>query len=368
MIFIVGGGVIGLHLAIALAQKPGRPEIFVCDKEQYLGDHTSGRNSQVIHAGFAYPVDSLKARLCVEGNRLTYEWLRRLKVPFVNEGKWVVAFNEEELPALDKVLEVGAACQVPGLRRADVGELLKKDPACNRFAGTVFSETSGVMDAAAYVRALEQNLSEYDDCYPIYPCTVNGIDTNKKIVQTSRGDMEYSLLINAAGLWSDEIYKMCGGQRDFHIKPFKGEYCVWKHCDIKSLIYPVPRRFLPGQENNKKLVSSMGVHVHRDTGGQLHIGPTQVELEGDRKNDYDIVTAQSEFVRQAAFYAAVKNPDDLELAYAGNRPKLYENGEPFGDFMILHDDPHHLHLLGIESPGLTAAPAIAQYVANLVTL
>ncbi|MBI4239209.1 MAG: FAD-dependent oxidoreductase [Deltaproteobacteria bacterium] len=365
MIFVVGGGVVGLHVAIALAARPNHPDIMVCEQAPFLGDHTSGRNSQVIHAGFAYPMGSLKARLCVEGNRLSYEWLRKLGVTHHAEGKWVVAFSPEELPALEKVLEIGATCGVEGMRAASADEVAQAEPSCHRFAGAVYSRTSGMMDAAEYIRALERYLAAQENCYVLYPCAVTAIDPVKQVITTSRGEMEYSLLVNAAGLWADDVYAMCGGTRKFRIKPFKGEYYIWKTGQIRSVVYPVPRRYLAGGERDKRLVSSMGIHLHRDTGGQLFVGPTQVELDWAQKTNYDLVTPREDFVREAAHYAPVGNPDDFVPAYAGNRPKVYEDGKPLGDFQIFRDGPH-IHLIGIESPGLTAAPAIGRMVAEIV--
>ncbi|MBI2345332.1 MAG: FAD-dependent oxidoreductase [Deltaproteobacteria bacterium] len=365
MIFIVGGGVVGLHVGIALAAQPNHPEIFIVEKEQFLGDHTSGRNSQVIHAGFAYPVGSLKARLCLEGNALSYEWLKKLNVPHMVCGKWIIAFTPEEVPALQKVLEIGAACDVPGMRETRGDEVAKAEPSAHRFAGAVFSATSGMMDAAEYIRALERYFLAQENCYLLYPCEVAAIDPVKQRITTTRGEMEYATLVNAAGLFADDVYRMCGGTRAFRIKPFKGEYYVWKKGQIRSMIYPVPRRYLPGGGQDKRLVSSMGIHLHRDTGGQLFVGPTQVELDWDRKTDYSFVTPREEFVRQAAQYAPVDDAEAFEQAYAGNRPKVYEDGKPLGDFQIFREGAH-IHLIGIESPGLTAAPAIARMVAGMV--
>ncbi|MBI2344317.1 MAG: FAD-dependent oxidoreductase [Deltaproteobacteria bacterium] len=366
MIFIIGGGVIGLHVAIAVAEDmPGHPDIVVCDQAPFLGDHTSGRNSQVIHAGFAYPIGSLKARLCVEGNPLSYEWLLRLGVTHHRCGKWVVAFHDEELPALAKVLEIGEACGAAGLREVSAADVAAAEPACHRFAGAVFSGTSGMMDAAGYLRALERYLTAQENCHLLYPCAVTAIDPVRHVVETTRGAMEYSLLINCAGLWADDIYAMTGGTRRLRIKPFKGEYYIWKDGRVASMIYPVPRRYLPGREHDKRLVSSMGVHLHRDTGGQLFVGPTQIELDWDQKTDYAVTTPREAFVEQASHYAPVMHPASFEMAYAGNRPKIYEDGKPLGDFLVFREGDCHLHLLGIDSPGLTAAPAMARYVAQL---
>lgn len=370
MVVVVGGGVVGLHAAIALASKPGHPEIFLLEKEKFLGDHTSSRNSEVIHAGFAYPQGSNKADWCVKGNRLTYQWLDKLKVPYKKCGKWLVAFTKEEAPALAATLENGSKCGVAGMREASLTELRKKEPGCADFAGVIFSETSGMMDAASYIQALERYFAAQEKCVLVYPCAVTGIDPLKNVIETSRGPMEYSLLVNCGGLFADEVYKMAGGpsagsghgQKDYRIKPFKGEYMIWRKGTLQEVIYPVPRRFLPGGGQDKRLVSSMGVHLHRGVGGDLYVGPTQVELDWNQKTDYSIVTPAEEFAKQASQYVKGGVPvDELQPAYAGNRPKLYIDGHPYGDFLIVREG-NQIHVLGTDSPGLTAAPAIAQEV------
>lgn len=366
MIIVVGGGVVGLHVAIALAGRKNHPEIFLLEKEKTLGDHTSGRNSEVIHAGFAYPIDSNKAKWCVEGNRLTYEWLDRLQVPYKKCGKWLVAFTSEEVPALEATLKNGAACGVAGMRPVTMAELKKKEPAMRDFAGVIFAKSSGMMDAASYIKALERYFAAQENCHLITACAVTAIDPGKNVVETTRGPMEYSLLINCAGLFSDEVYKMAGGKKDFRIKPFKGEYMIWRKGKINEVVYPVPRRFLPGGATDKRLVSSMGIHLHRSVGGDLYVGPTQVELDWSQKLDYTMITPVEEFVRQANQYVDEIRAGDLTPAYAGNRPKLYIDGLAHGDFLI-HTEKNQIHTLGMDSPGLTAAPAIAQAVLRTVT-
>ncbi len=366
MYIIIGGGVVGLHVAIALAAKPGHPEIFVLEKEKFLGDHTSGRNSEVIHAGFAYPVGSNKAKWCVEGNALTYEWCDLLKVPHKKCGKWLVAFNEAEVPALEGTLKNGAVCGVPDMRPATTAELKTKEPEINDFAGVIFAKTSGMMDVASYIRALERYFAAQENCHIIYPCGVNGIDAQKNIIETNRGPMEYSLLVNCGGLWADAVYKMACGQKDFRIKPFKGEYMIWRKGKINEVIYPVPRRFLPGGDKDKRLVSSMGIHLHRGVGGDLYVGPTQVELDWDQKNDYTIVTPPEIFAKEANQYIQGVREEDLQPAYAGNRPKLYIDGQPYGDFLIAVEK-NQIHALGTDSPGLTASPAIGKEVSRIVS-
>jgi L-2-hydroxyglutarate oxidase LhgO len=365
VIVIAGGGVVGLHVGIALSGVRGHPPIFICERERAIGHHTSGRNSEVIHAGFAYPTGSRKARACVEGNARTYEWLARLDVPHARTGKWIVALSVAELPALERVLEIGAATGVPALRESDPAEVARAEPGCRTFAGAIYSGSSGAMDAAAYVRALERYFTAQEDCYFLTDCAVTAIDAGRGVVATSRGKMRYDLLINSAGLWADDVYRMAGGTRDFRIKPFKGEYYTWRRGPMRSMVYPVPRRLLPGSEGDEHQVSNMGIHVHRAVSGEVFVGPSQVELDWDQKDDYRIITPPETFVREAARYAAVDDPGLLTPAYAGNRPKLYEDGNAIGDFTLVREGPH-IHLLGIESPGLTAAPALGSEVARLV--
>lgn len=364
MYIIIGGGVVGLHVAIALSQQPGHPEIFILEKEKFLGDHTSGRNSEVIHAGFAYPIGSLKAKWCVEGNRLTYEWLDKLQVAYKKCGKWLVAFNNTEVPALEATLKNGAACGVPGMREATLAELKAKEPEMNDFAGVIFAATSGMMDAASYIRALERYFAAQENCFIIYPCNVFAIDAEKNVVETDRGPMEYTFLVNCAGLFADTVYKMAGGEKDYRIKPFKGEYMIWRKGKIQEVVYPVPRRFLPGGDKDKRLVSSMGIHLHRGVGGDLYVGPTQVELDWNQKTDYTIVTPPEVFAKEAGNYIQGVKVEELQPAYAGNRPKLYINGQPYGDFLI-ETRKNQIHVLGTDSPGLTASPAIGQAVSAM---
>lgn len=365
MYIVIGGGVVGLHVAIALSQQKGHPEIFLLEKEKFLGDHTSSRNSEVIHAGFAYPLGSNKAKWCVEGNQLTYPWLDRLKVSYKKCGKWLVAFTKEEAPALEATLKNGEACGVLGMHHASLKELKAKEPDMNDFAGVIYSETSGMLDAASYIKALERYLAAQENCYVINAGAVTKIDAAKNQIETARGPMEYSLLVNCAGLFADEIYKMACGKKDYRIKPFKGEYMIWRKGTIQEVVYPVPLRFLPGKGKDKRLVSSMGVHLHRGVGGDLYVGPTQVELDWSKKNDYNIVTPPEEFVRQASRYVRGIRKEDLVPAYAGNRPKLYIDGNPYGDFLI-EKVGNQIHILGMDSPGLTAAPAVAQAVLRLL--
>ena len=353
----------GLNVALALAESGSGGDIFLLEREPYLGHHASTRNSEVIHAGFAYPAGLLKARFCVEGNRLSFELFERLGVPFRRQGKWVVALTEAEVCALEVVLDNARRCEVSGMRPADPGEVVNSVPEAARPMAALFSPTSGIVDTAAYIRALEVALSGRADVNIVYPCAVEGIDPARGVVFSNRGEVSFDLLINAAGIFADDIYRMCGGSRSFEIRPFKGEYYTWRRGTIEGLLYPVPSRFLSMDDATE--VSGMGIHLHRSVGGELFVGPTQVELPPGDKVDYTIRTKPQVFVDAVApMLAGPPRAEDLEPAFAGNRSKLFEDGQAEGDFEIVREG-NIIHLMGIESPGLTAAPAIARHVVGM---
>lgn len=370
-ICIIGGGVVGLNIALELACGRASDEIYLLEKEKFLGHHTSTRNSEVIHAGFAYPPESLKAKLCVEGNTLTYELLDKLHVQYKKCGKWIIACGENEDKALIKAEENAKACRVSKFRSFNVSEFYKAEPSAQNVTSVAFSANSGIMDAAGYIRALEVALSSHKNVNIIYPCKVTGIDTVSSQIETDRGPIKYDIIINSAGLWADEIFGMTCRNQDFQmcdlyqIIPFKGEYYTWRKGKVKTMIYPVPSRFIDQKNADATLVSSMGIHTHRNIAGELLVGPSQVKLTPDKKSDYTIATPPEDFAEALSKFIKDIDPKDLEPAYAGNRPKLYKGGNPIGDFQIFKDG-NIIHLLGMESPALTAAPAIARHVAKMI--
>lgn len=364
VVTIVGGGVVGLNIALVFAEACDAIDIFLFEREEYLGHHTSTRNSEVIHAGFAYPPGSLKARLCVEGNRLSYVLLEKLGVRFKRCGKWIVAFSAEEEKAIGSLMQNASVCNVPGMRRASPSEAVGAVPTLLSPRAAVFSESSGIIDAALYIKALEVALSRHSNIQIIYPCGVCSVDTLAKSIKTSRGDMNYDLFINAAGLFADDVYRMCGGSRQFEIRPFKGEYYIWRKGKIDGLVYPVPHSFLASGDATR--VSSMGIHAHRSVAGDLFVGPSQLESSGYTRDEYSIRTGPGVFAdAMKRMFLEAPLPNDLAPAFAGNRPKLFEGGKAIGDFEIFREGDI-VHLLGIESPGLTAAPAIARYVCGML--
>ena len=262
-ICIIGGGIVGLNIAYTLATSKmlKNSEIYLFETEPYLGHHASSRNSEVIHAGLSYPEGSLKARLCIEGKYLTYDLLKRLNVPVNRSGKWIIAINEDELEALEKMAANAHRCGATEVSMSKPREALAAEPSLQNITGAAYSPTSGIMDTAAYIKALEVALSNLNNVNLIFPCKIDWLGNDQLL--SERGEMEYDIAINAAGLFADDIYRSAGGTKKYQIIPYKGEYYTWRSGRINSLIYPVPQKFLKANQNDPTKMGNFGIHLHR---------------------------------------------------------------------------------------------------------
>jgi len=344
---VIGGGIVGCHIAHRLV-KEGK-EVFLFEKEKALGEHTSTRNSGVIHGGIYYPQESLKARLCVRGRHLTYEFLQNHDVPHWKCGKIIVALVASELKALEDLKRRGDENGVENLRLIDEDEVQKMEPRVRCFAALHSPET-GILDMAAYMRMMERMLKGLGVTI-VKQCEVLSIDDHNTL-RTTRGDMETEMIINAAGLYSDGIAWMCG-MEGYEIVPHKGDYYNTTEEVIGGLVYPVPDS-----------PHTLGIHLTRTLGEETLIGPSAFQVSD--KDDYEIKTPREEFEKGALAMVPDLNIRRIYPGYSGNRPKVYYHGELQADFVIQRQERGRVHLLGIESPGLTAAPAIAEYVAKII--
>jgi glycerol-3-phosphate dehydrogenase len=366
-IVIIGGGVIGCAIARELSKS--HTDVFVLEALPKLGMLTSTRNSGVIHSGIYYAHGSLKAKHCVRGNVLTYEFCQRHEVPFRQTGKIVVAATDDQLHELEELQKNGEGNGVTGMRIIDRAEFRKREPHIEgRWALAVPSTgiTSSEDLVKTYARvAADQgaNIVTNANVTKLQPMA-NGVR-----IESSAGEIEARCLINSAGLFADDIAKLLGSTMASHrIYPVRGEYCELiraRHDWVNGLVYPLPH----------PQALSLGVHLTKTLWGGVLLGPTARYV--DDKSDYEKNRdSTSKFAEGAKALLPEISTADLVQAYSGIRPKLTPPDKPAHghskdapDFIIERDPdfPRVVHLMGMESPGLTSAPAIAEHVSELLT-
>ena len=345
---VIGGGVVGLSCALDLAQR-GR-SVVLFERHARLGEETSTHNSGVIHAGIYYPNDSLRARLCVQGRRRLIARLREWEIPHRIGGKLIVARDGSEIAVLERLRENAERNGVTDLRLLEPAQVRALEPHVVA-RPALWSPGPGVFDVGAYLRALEARLAGAGGTV-LAGTPVVGIERGPdaiEVVTANRGGARARLVINAAGLFADEVAAMCG-ETGHRIHPCRGEYAVViprKAHVIANLVYPVPGHL------------GLGVHLTRTVHGELWLGPDARFI--DDKRDYESNRRPAEdFFEEAHALCPALEPGDLRVGPSGIRPKRHGPGEAAADFHVAPqaDDPRILHMLGIESPGLTASPAI----------
>jgi L-2-hydroxyglutarate oxidase LhgO len=368
-VVIIGGGVVGCALACEIAATT--EDVFLLEQLPKLGMATSTRNSGVVHSGIYYPPGSLKARLCVSGNVMTKEFCAAHGVPHNNCGKLVVASHESEIPALEKLAENGRANGVEGLRMVDQARIHQREPHVAAVAALEVPST-GIVEAEALVKAYARiavdrgaNILNHARVVALKPCAdsiavVIEIGDPADPDSLQRESIEARCVVNAAGLYADEVAAMLGNTR-YRIYPVRGEYAEVHRSRahlVNALVYPLPH---PGG-------LTLGVHLTRTMWGTILVGPSARYVE--EKNDYERDRLPVEdFLHSAHALLPELKLEDLHLAYSGLRPKLVPpTGHGIADFVITRDPLHSraIQLVGIESPGLTAALAIARHVAPMV--
>jgi glycerol-3-phosphate dehydrogenase len=365
-ILIIGGGVIGCAIANAVSKR--WQDVFLVEKFPKLGMATSTRNSGVNHSGIYYPRNSLKARHCVEGNRLTYEFCAKHSVPFRHCGKLVVAVDAREEAELIALKKRGEENGVEGLRLINATEIRKQEPHIRGTAALVVPST-GIVSAEELVHAYGRVASNQGANLVTRAEVVSLAPSGKNIrVGLRIGDeegaqnetIEARCVINAAGLFADEVAAMLGNH-SWRIYPVRGEYCEVRgprSSLINNLVYPLP--------HSDGL--SLGVHFTKTLWGTFLLGPTATYVEGKdnyEKNRLPIV----DFALSAKMLLPEIEEKDLQLGYSGLRPKLVPpEHKGIVDFVITRDPivAQAIHLVGMESPGLTAAPSVAEHVTEMV--
>ena len=362
---IIGAGVIGLAIARQLA-RPGK-SVFVLEQHDHIGEETSSRNSEVIHAGIYYPSGSLKASLCVRGKALLYDYCDQHRIPCRRTGKLIVATAAEEIDQLERIHAQATANGVRDLQWLSREELKEKEPAVTGFAA-LFSPSTGIVDSHTYMQTLlmeaTQNEAELVTGTRVLSVTCHNKEYGFLVTAMTNGEtyqFQSRTLINAAGLSAQQVAADIPGS--VHIPPLyfcKGHYysLQGRHQPFRHLVYPIPERNTTG----------LGIHATFDMAGNTRFGPDTAYID---TVDYQVPAQAPE-----SWYAAIRRywpalPDGaLQPDYSGIRPKLQQAGEASRDFMIQSHETHGLpgliNLFGIESPGLTASLALAGYVESLL--
>ena len=359
---VIGAGAVGLAVARRLA-RAGR-EVVVLEAEESYGAGISSRNSEVIHAGIYYAKDSLKARLCVRGKRMLYEFCARHGVPHARTTKLIVATAEEQLPALGRLKETAAANGVDDLVRltAPDARALEPELAC---VAALLSPSTGIVDSHGLMTALLGEAEARGAVLAVNAPVAGGRVANDGIELAVAGPHAMRLkartVVNAAGLGANAVARGLAGFPPSRVPGLhyaKGSYFTLAGVKppFRCLVYPMP------------VDAWLGIHVTVDLGGQVRFGP---DIEFVDRLDFDV-----DPTRAAPFYRAVRSywpalPDGaLQAGYSGIRPRLVPQGMPAPDLVIEGPETHGVaglvNLFGIESPGLTACLAIADHVAGLL--
>jgi L-2-hydroxyglutarate oxidase LhgO len=350
---VIGAGVVGLAIARGLALR-GR-EVVVIEAAGAIGTGISSRNSEVVHAGLYYPAGSLKARLCVRGKQLLYDYCVARGIAHRRCGKLVVATRVEDLPRLAQIAAGGAANGVDDLRLLDRAETLALEPALNA-AGALLSPSSGIVDSHGLMTALLGDAEQAGATLALASPVTGGAREGDGWRLRIGADYELGAghVVNAAGLFAARVAEFLGTPAP-RLRFARGHYfSLAGRAPFARLIYPLP------------VDGGLGVHLTLDLGGQARFGPDVQWLpDTDPATlDYAVDPALGPaFEAEVRGYWPALPPSALQPAYSGIRPKLSGPGEAAADFRIDTVTPGLVQLFGIESPGLTAALALAEEVA-----
>ncbi len=360
-IVIIGGGIVGLSIASEISQK--NENVYLLEKNWNIGLETSSRNSGIIHSGIYYPKNTLKSILSKEGNKLIYEISEKYGLNAKKTGKLIVATDDYEIEELEKIYKNGEENGIEGINLIESDEIKKIDKRINAKMG-IYVPSTGIIDPVDllnyfYSKSLKNNVNialktevlnieKRDDHY-----FLNGISVNERFSIRAR------YVINAAGLYSDKIASMVGIdilKHGYKIHYCKGDYYrILGNASIKLPVYPIPDKY------------GLGIHITPDVYSTIRLGPNAYYVDN---LNYNVETKKEIFVNSVKKYFPSIVNYTIEEDFSGIRPKLQGPNDGFKDFIIRHEKDKELfgfiNLIGIESPGLTASPAIGKYVSEIL--
>ena len=356
---IVGGGVIGLAIAARISSR--FPDTCILEKNEQYGMGISSRNSEVIHAGIYYPQNSLKAKLCVEGREMLYRICAENVIPHKKTGKIIIATVPEEIEELEILRQNALNNGIASVQMLTQEQVSRMEPDVQAVAG-LFSPESGILNVHSlmdyYAQTARSNGAQICCCTEV--SGIEPLSGGYRVMtigpQGEPFEFTTERIINSAGLCSDTIAAMSGAKYKLHY--CKGDYfgVADRHRNrISHLIYPVPEKNHVG----------LGVHLTLGLDGHMKLGPDTTYI--DRVEDFRVDAAKrNRFYAGASRLLPFLTPDDISPEMSGIRPKLQGPADAFRDFIIREDRPGFINLVGMESPGLTASPAIANYVEDLL--
>jgi L-2-hydroxyglutarate oxidase len=388
-VIIVGGGIVGLAVALEITRRFPSLRLLLVEKEDGVGRHQSGRNSGVIHSGVYYKPGSLKAKLCVEGARAMVEFCREHGIPCQVCGKVIVATQEEEFPRLEELRRRGEANGLNGLRLIGADELHEIEPNASALRALVVPST-GITDYAAVCGKYAELICAQGGTIQTSTAVI-GLkrQADGVVVETTGGAFATAFLINCAGLFSDRISRMAGDDPQVLIVPFRGEYydlIPQRSSLVRALIYPVPDPRFP----------FLGVHFTRRVGGTVDAGPNAVlalRREGYRSGDFslpDVVSSlafpgfwrmvarhwrsgldefhrsrsKSTFVRDLQRLVPDVREGDLVPGGSGVRAQAIKSDGTLVDDFYFVLSARTLHVLNVPSPAATASLAIGRTIVD----
>lgn len=361
---IIGCGIVGLMIAYKLALINKNKERIdkrriscICiDKESSIAKHASSRNSGVIHSGIHAKPNTLKARLCVKGNELMYKLCNALNIPYRRGGMLIIPNSNDYENRLSE-LERRARANSVKYEIVHRDRIKVLEPYAKASIG-IYVPSAGVTDPynvayAVYSKALESGI-EF-----MFNSKVIGIDEHKDgfklIVNDNKNTVNARMVINSAGLYADEI-AMLTGLNKYKVYPCLGEYYIIKGKPylVNSLIYPIPTFDYKG----------IGIHLTKRLDGNISIGPNAIYLSS---KDEVYMSSMDEFYQHASMLVEGVSREDLVYGYSGIRARLVENGSKEEPDFVIEEYPYNfIHLIGIESPGFTSSPAIADYLLDML--